>query len=269
MKLKKIACSAAVILLLAAGLVVTTGFGGIASPLPSVPAVLSVAGDTGLTATDLTAAGLTEEALGDTGVTPPGTRPALNSPPADLEPKTVSTATVRETPFADRVDPYQGSAPSPGEEVLLTFLGRIHPELSVSERSIIATAVEREAQRQRLDPWLIYAIIQVESRFRRDARGAAGEIGLMQPLPSTAVLVARHTLGMPGFDEELLLDPAFNIRISTAHLAYRIRERGGSLVEGLAAYNGGDRPPRVSYGYASRVLSYYHAFRKGATTPDF
>src|SRR5262245_13308852 len=65
--------------------------------------------------------------------------------------------------------------------------------------------IKQEAERTGLDPALIDAVIKVESDCRSDTIGAAGEIGLMQVLPSTARL-----LGFDGTDQELA-EPATNI----------------------------------------------------------
>ena len=56
----------------------------------------------------------------------------------------------------------------------------------------------QEARRAGLDPALVDAVMKVESDYRADAIGAAGEIGLMQVRPSTARL-----LGFMGSVQEL------------------------------------------------------------------
>jgi hypothetical protein len=73
--------------------------------------------------------------------------------------------------------------------------------------------ITQEAGRTGLDPRLIHAVIKVESDYRPDAIGAAGEIGLMQVRPSTARL-----LGFGGTDRELA-EPATNIRLGVTYLA--------------------------------------------------
>jgi soluble lytic murein transglycosylase-like protein len=72
--------------------------------------------------------------------------------------------------------------------------------------------ITQEAGRTGLDPRLIHAVIKVESDYRPDAIGAAGEIGLMQVPPSTVRL-----LGFGGTDRELA-EPATNIRLGVTYL---------------------------------------------------
>ena len=84
--------------------------------------------------------------------------------------------------------------------------------------------IKQEAERTGLDPALIDAVIKVESDYRPDTIGAAGEIGLMQVRPSTARL-----LGFGGTDQELA-EPATNIRLGVTYLA-----KAWSLVLGIRA----------------------------------
>ena len=81
---------------------------------------------------------------------------------------------------------------------------------------------------------LIRAIILTESSGNPNAKGPAGDYGLMQVTLPTA----RH-LGFLGAAEELL-DPDTNIRLGTTLLA-RIQARGiESLAELYSTYNAGD-----------------------------
>src|SRR5262249_54767825 len=64
-----------------------------------------------------------------------------------------------------------------------------------SEFARFCELIKQEAKRTGLDPALVDAVIKVESDYRPDTIGAAGEIGLMQVLPSTARL-----LGFGGTD---------------------------------------------------------------------
>lgn len=88
----------------------------------------------------------------------------------------------------------------------------------------------------RVDPALIAAIMTVESRGKSDAVGAAGEIGLMQILPSTAEWFG-------GVSPEELRDPATNILFGAAYIGYCIDKKGGNVPAGIAGYNYG--PDRV------------------------
>jgi soluble lytic murein transglycosylase len=89
-----------------------------------------------------------------------------------------------------------------------------------------------------VDPFLITAVVRVESRFRPEAVSAKGAMGLMQVMPDTGNWIARE-LGIQGFDTEILYDPATNLDLGTWYLAFLLRECNGDLVCALAAYNAG------------------------------
>lgn len=59
-----------------------------------------------------------------------------------------------------------------------------------------------------LDPALVAGVVATESSFNASSIGAAGEVGLMQIKPSTAML--------PGW---MLLNPETNIAVGTNYLA--------------------------------------------------
>jgi len=87
-----------------------------------------------------------------------------------------------------------------------------------------------------VDPALIAAMMTVESRGNPDAVGGAGEIGLMQILPTTAEWFG-------GISAEELRDPATNILFGAAYIGYCVDKKGGSVPAGIAGYNYG--PDRV------------------------
>ncbi len=97
-------------------------------------------------------------------------------------------------------------------------------------------------------PWA-YAILRAESAWMSDARSSADARGLMQLLPSTAVLVAkRNDLGWAGADS--LYDPTVNIALGTRYLAQMAQRFNGSTWLASAAYNAG--PNRVDQWLAAR-----------------
>lgn len=89
-----------------------------------------------------------------------------------------------------------------------------------------------------LDPLLVAAVVQVESKYRPDAVSAKGAIGLMQIMPETGEWIAGQ-LKLDGFTPSDLSDPATNIRLGTWYLADLNREFDGDPAVVLAAYNGG------------------------------
>ena len=92
-----------------------------------------------------------------------------------------------------------------------------------------------------VDPFLVYAVIHTESRFREDAVSPAGAIGLMQVTPDTGQFISEQ-LKLSSFTEELLKDPELNIRMGTWYLSY-LKESFPRVETLLAAYNAG--PNRV------------------------
>ena len=94
------------------------------------------------------------------------------------------------------------------------------------------------AQQRGLDPWLVVAVVRVESNFSPTAVSERGAIGLMQLLPETARWVAEQA-GERDFFEDLLYVPEVNIRLGTWYLAYLLKVFDGREALALAAYNAG------------------------------
>ncbi|MBC7104775.1 MAG: lytic transglycosylase domain-containing protein, partial [Firmicutes bacterium] len=92
--------------------------------------------------------------------------------------------------------------------------------------------------RNGLDPYLVAAVVKVESNFEPQARSPRGAAGLMQLMPETGAWAARQ-LGETEFDPSALFDPELNVRLGTRYLAALWREFGGDTVLVLAAYNAG------------------------------
>jgi soluble lytic murein transglycosylase-like protein len=118
-----------------------------------------------------------------------------------------------------------------------------------------------EARQAGVDHCLLLAQADVESGFRHDALGRAGEIGLFQLLPSTAALFERRLgpfrrpqTSRRQRDLGDLADPATNTRFAVAYLS-DILDRRRSLTEALSEYNSG--PGGQSLPYARAVLAAY------------
>ena len=92
----------------------------------------------------------------------------------------------------------------------------------------------------RVDRALMFAHALQESQFRTDAVSRAGARGLMQLMPGTARLVARHR-GDPADAETRLGDPALNFEYGQSYLEELARNAGtgGLLPKVIAAYNAG------------------------------
>ena len=98
--------------------------------------------------------------------------------------------------------------------------------------------IRADAAADHLDPALIAAVIDAETKF--DARtSSAGAEGLMQLLPSTAEFLAKRTDGYK-FKVSDLGRPEVNIAYGSYYLRFLIDQFNGNVVEALAAYNGGE-----------------------------
>src|SRR5215216_5074308 len=80
---------------------------------------------------------------------------------------------------------------------------------------------------------LVDAVAFVESAYDPRATGQAGEIGIMQVMPSTAAM-----LGFQG-NRAQLADPDTNIRYGVQYLAGALREAGGDFCRALMKYRAG------------------------------
>jgi soluble lytic murein transglycosylase len=89
----------------------------------------------------------------------------------------------------------------------------------------------------------VYAVARQESEFIWHASSGAGAKGLMQMLPSTAVVTARRA-GVEFDYARLIVDPAFNTQLGAALLGQLIEDQRGSRELAFAAYNAG--PGRVA-----------------------
>jgi len=115
-------------------------------------------------------------------------------------------------PAANRL---QGTGKTPAPRADLTHLTQL---------------ADRLAHKHAVDPALVRAVIEVESRGNATAVSPKGATGAMQLMPSTAA--------MYGVTE--LTDPAQNIEAGVRHLKYLLDRHGGNLALALAAYNAGE-----------------------------
>ena len=97
--------------------------------------------------------------------------------------------------------------------------------------------VDKFAQEYNLDPYLVYAVIREESRFRSSALSQALAHGLMQIMPGTARGIAQ-ALGM-RYSSWKTYQPHDNIQMGSYYLAGLIKRFDGNVPLALAAYNGG------------------------------
>ena len=95
------------------------------------------------------------------------------------------------------------------------------------------------AQQRQLDPALLAAVIETESKFDTNARSSAGAVGLMQLTPTTAQGIAVHT-GGTKFQLSDLTNPDINVRYGTWYLRHLLDRYHDNERLALAAYNAGE-----------------------------
>ncbi|WP_330925923.1 lytic transglycosylase domain-containing protein [Candidatus Sororendozoicomonas aggregata] len=101
---------------------------------------------------------------------------------------------------------------------------------SPEKRREILKRVRQEAERVRLKPGLILAIIHTESSFNRFAVSSAGAQGLMQVMPFW-----KQEIGQP---DDNLIRIGTNLRYGCTILRHYLSIEKGNLTRALARYNG-------------------------------
>lgn len=90
-----------------------------------------------------------------------------------------------------------------------------------------------------LDPAMLAAVIETESKFNPNARSSAGAVGLMQLTPGTAKGIAQYT-GGHNFHLSDLTNPEINVRYGAWYLRHLLDHYGNNERLALAAYNAGE-----------------------------
>ena len=109
------------------------------------------------------------------------------------------------------------------------FVGRSHPAVTM-DRDGVEKLVREAADRHRVDPALVRAVIQTESNWNPIALSNRGAGGLMQLIPTTA-----HRFGVND-----VFNPQQNIDGGVHYLKTLLDRYNGNLDMALAAYNAGE-----------------------------
>jgi hypothetical protein len=110
-----------------------------------------------------------------------------------------------------------------------SFAGRTHPAVNM-DRDGVEKLVREAADRHRVDPALIRAVIQTESNWNPIALSHKGAGGLMQLIPTTA----------RRFGVNDVFNPQQNIDGGVHYLKTLLQRYNGNLDMALAAYNAGE-----------------------------
>jgi soluble lytic murein transglycosylase-like protein len=105
-----------------------------------------------------------------------------------------------------------------------------------------------KSRRLNIDPFLAYAIIYHESRWRGDAVSSAGACGLTQVVPKWT----GEMTGGRRYSCSELSDPRNSIRAGLHALDYWFSRANGDVERGLCAYNAGNRCLRAEHSGSSR-----------------
>jgi hypothetical protein len=141
-----------------------------------------------------------------------------------------------------------------------SFSGRDRPAMSI-DRDGTEKLVREAAERHRVDPALIRAVIETESNWNPKAYSHKGAGGLMQLIPTTAQRYGAYDV----------FNPQQNIDAGVKHLRWLLERYNGNLDLALAAYNAGEGAVDRAHGipafretrnYVQRVQDAY--FRPGS-----
>lgn len=98
--------------------------------------------------------------------------------------------------------------------------------------------IQTNAERNQLDPALVFALIRQESAFDEFAGSSAGAIGLMQVMPKTAKQIAGE-LKQNWHNDFNLTNPDINIHYGSYYFKKVLEQFDGHFVLAAAAYNAG------------------------------
>jgi soluble lytic murein transglycosylase-like protein len=131
--------------------------------------------------------------------------------------------------------------------------------LNSAER-LFQPIVLKAANRHKVEPAMVMAIIMVESSYNPKAISKKGAKGLMQLMPTTA-----RSLGVKD-----IFNPEHNINAGVRYFKKLLNRFDGDVELALAAYNAGSRkvrehrgiPPfRATKYYIKKVIKYYRYYK--------
>jgi soluble lytic murein transglycosylase len=166
--------------------------------------------------------------------------------------------------------------PRPRELVkIFSIVEANRPDLMEREAWELAEVILAESSKYKLDPILILAVIDVESKFQFGAISPAGARGIMQIMPATgkflveSVRALAKEIQVEQFTPEHLDNPIVNIKLGTYYL-HDLRKSFRDVNNALIAYNLGPTELRIRIDnqleytdeYANAVLAAYQKFKK-------
>src|SRR5271165_5214642 len=146
----------------------------------------------------------------------------------------------------------------------IAFMGQSRRAMSM-DRDGVDKLVREAAERYRVDPALVRAVIETESNWNPGAYSRKGAMGLMQLIPTTA----------QRFGANDAFNPKENVDAGVRYLRRLLERYNGNLDLALAAYNAGEGAVDRAHGipsyretrnYVQRVQDAY--FRPGSGRLD-
>ena len=128
-------------------------------------------------------------------------------------------------------------------------------KFSMEESRKLATIIVMESEKNDLDPFLVLAVVKVESHFQPSVVSDRGAVGLMQVMPSTGRFVAKQT-GEQFNGISSLYDPPTNLKLGISYLGM-LRDRFQSIEGALTAYNFGPNSSIFNRGNLEERPPYY------------
>ena len=143
-------------------------------------------------------------------------------------------------------------------KLLEKYIEKVLGKNASSANGSFSQIIEAAAQKYKVDPGLVEAVVAVESGGDPNAVSPAGALGLMQLMPDTAA-------GLGVLDA---FDPTQNIEGGVRYLRQLLNYFDGDVVKALAGYNAGPGavdeyngvpPYKETRSYVQRVLNAYSA----------
>jgi soluble lytic murein transglycosylase-like protein len=170
--------------------------------------------------------------------------------------------------------------PPPRELMRIYSIVSSHrPDIMESEAWELSEVILEESSSYGLDPMLVLAVIDVESKFQYGAVSPAGARGIMQILPYVAQSLVQkigvHQLAHArSFRPEFLDDPVINIKLGVYYL-HDLKKSFRNLTHALTAYNIGPTETKsrlendieIPEEYSTLVLAAYREYKSGKTKP--
>ncbi|HSE90835.1 MAG TPA: lytic transglycosylase domain-containing protein [Candidatus Binatia bacterium] len=168
--------------------------------------------------------------------------------------------------------------PPPSELMRIYSIVRSHrPDITETEAWELSEVILEESSGYGLDPMLVLAVIDVESKFQYGAVSPAGARGIMQILPyvgkSLVQKIGLHQQShAKSFRPEFLDDPVLNIKLGVYYL-HDLKKSFRNLTHTLIAYNMGPTETKnrlendieLSEEYATTVLAAYQQYKHEKT----